>query len=107
MNADGPVGSPTPAVPDVEAILSFGADGTLAGSTGCNQLGGDYTVEGDQITFGQIVSTLIACPDLQMAQEEAMYQVLMQTASFNIEGDTLTIIKNDTVLVFEAVTTGS
>ena len=107
LTAYGPVDSPTPAVPDAEATLAFGEDGTLTGSTGCNQLGGDYSVEGGQITFGQNVSTLIACPDLPMAQEDAMHQVLMDTATFNVEGDTLTIIKNDTVLVFEAVTTGS
>jgi heat shock protein HslJ len=102
--AYGSVDSPAPAVPDVEAILTFGAEGILAGSTGCNQIGGDYTVEGDQIVFGQIVSTLIACPDLQMAQEEAMYQVLMDTASFKIEGDMLTITKDSKILVFEAIT---
>ena len=107
LTAYGPVDSPTPAVPEVDATLTFGEDGTLTGTTGCNQLGGDYTVEGDQITFGPIVSTLIACPDLQMAQEDAIHQVLMDTASFNIEGDTLTIIKNDAVLVFEALTTAS
>lgn len=101
--AYGPVDSPTPAVPDVEAILTFGADGTLAGGTGCNQIGGDYTVDGAQIIFGQIVSTLIACPDLQMAQEKAMYDVLMNAASFKIEGDTLTITKDGMVLVFEAI----
>ena len=64
-------------------------------------------LQGDQITFGPIVSALVACPDLQMAQEDTMRQVLTDTASFNIEGDTLTIIKNDEVLVFEAVTNGS
>lgn len=103
LTAYGPIDSTTPAVPDVDAILIFGEDGTLAGSTGCNELGGDYVIEGDQITFGQIVSTLILCPDLQMAQEETMFQVLRETASFNIEGDTLTITNNDTVLVFEAI----
>jgi len=107
LTAYGPVDSPTPAVPDADATLTFGEDEILTGTTGCNQLGGDYSVEDDQITFGQNVSTLIACPDLQMAQEDTIHQVLMETASFNIEGDTLTIIKNDTVLVFESVTTGS
>jgi heat shock protein HslJ len=104
LTAYGPADSPTSAVPDVEAILSFDADGTLTGNTGCNQLGGDYQVEGDQITFGQIVSTLIACPDLQMAQEDSMHQVLAGTASFKIEGNTLTITNNNMVLVFESTT---
>jgi heat shock protein HslJ len=104
LTAYGPADSPTPAVPDVEAILSFDADGTLTGNTGCNQLGGDYQVLGDQITFGQIVSTLIACPDLVMAQEDLMHQVLTDTASFKIAGSTLTITNNNMVLVFEAIT---
>jgi heat shock protein HslJ len=103
LTAYGPVDSPTPAVRDVDATLTFGEDGSVTGSTGCNEFGGDYTIEGDQIMFGQIVSTLILCPDLQMAQEEAMLRVLMETASFAIEGDTLTITKNGTVLVFEAM----
>ena len=103
LTAYGPVDSTTPAVPDVDATLIFGEDGTLTGSTGCNELGGDYLVEGDQITFVQIVSTLILCPELQMAQEEAMLRVLMETASFKIEGDTLTITNNEMVLVFEAM----
>jgi len=103
LTAYGPVDSTTPAVPDVEATLIFGEDGTLAGSTGCNELNGEYTVEGDQITFGQIVSTLILCPDLQMAQEDAMLRVFAGTASFKIEGDTLTIAKDGMVLVFQAM----
>jgi putative lipoprotein len=94
-------------VPDAEAMLSFGADGTLTGNTGCNQIGGKYKVEGDQITFDSIVSTLIACPDLQMAQEKTMLQVLADTASFKIEGNTLTITNNDMVLVFEAMTSAT
>ena len=107
LTAYGPVDSPTPAVPDAEAFLSFGVDGTLTGSTGCNQIGGDYQIEGDQIIFGQIASTLIACPDLQMAQEETMLQVLIDTASFKIEGNLLTITNNDKVLVFEAMTSAT
>jgi heat shock protein HslJ len=75
----------------------------VSGSTGCNEFGGTYTVEGDQITFSDMVSTLVLCPELQMAQEEAMYRVLMETASFKIEGNTLAITKDGTVLVFEAV----
>lgn len=103
LTAYGPASSPIPAVPDVDAILIFGEDGSLTGSTGCNQLGGEYTVTGDQITFDAIVSTLIACPDLQMAQEDVILQVLTDTASFNIEGNTLTIMDNGMLLVFEAI----
>jgi heat shock protein HslJ len=34
-----------------------------------------------------------------MAQEEAVHKVLTDTATFKIEGDTLTLTNNDMVLV--------
>ena len=101
--AYGPVESAEPAVPDQDALLNFNEDGSLSGDTGCNEFAGNYLVEGDQITFGQIVSTDILCPDLQMAQEQAMFQVLMEMATFSMESDTLTITQNGTMLVFEAL----
>jgi len=101
--AYGPVDSPSPAVTAVEATLTFGADGKLTGSGGCNSLSGDYEGKGEQITFGPITSTLMGCPDPQMAQEGIVHQVLTGTANFKIEGNTLTITNNDMVLVFERV----
>lgn len=95
----GPAGSTTPAVEGAEAGLTFNEDGTVAGNSGCNGLGGDYTVEGNEITFGQIVSTLMACDDPRMAQEDAVHRVLTDTATFTIEGNTLTLTNGDMVLV--------
>ena len=100
LTAYGPAGAPTPAVQGVDAGLTFNEDGTVTGSSGCNGLGGDYTAAGDQITFGEFVSTLMACDDPIMAQEDAAHKVMTGTASYKIEGDTLTITKNDMVLVF-------
>jgi len=89
----------TPAVTDTEAGLTFKDDGTVTGSSGCNGLGGSYTVEDDKITFSEITSTLMACDDARMAQEGAVHQVLTDTATFKIEGNTLTLTNNDVVLV--------
>jgi heat shock protein HslJ len=89
----------TPAVTDTEAGLTFKNDGTVTGNSGCNSLGGNYKVEGDQVTFDQIISTLMACDDARMAQEGAVHQVLTDTATFKIEGNTLTLTNNDFVLV--------
>jgi heat shock protein HslJ len=87
------------AVSDVEANLTFNEDGTVTGTSGCNEFGGNYTVEGDQITFVEIVSTLMLCDTPIMGQEEAMQQALTETATYKIEGHTLTITNNDHVLV--------
>ncbi|HSL44227.1 MAG TPA: META domain-containing protein, partial [Anaerolineales bacterium] len=51
LDSYGPADSLSPAVPDTEAGIAFNEDGTLAGNSGCNGYGGNYTVEGDQITF--------------------------------------------------------
>jgi heat shock protein HslJ len=99
LTAYGPAGAPTPAVEGAAAGLTFNQDGTINGSSGCNGLGGDYTVEGDKITFGEFVSTLMACDDPIMKQEEAAHKVMTGTATYKIEGDTLTITNNDMVLV--------
>jgi heat shock protein HslJ len=99
LTAYGPADAPTPAVEGVDAGLTFNEDGTITGSSGCNGLGGDYTVEGDQITFGEFVSTLMACDDPIMTQEDAAHKVMTGTATYTIEGDTLTITKDSNVLV--------
>jgi heat shock protein HslJ len=100
LTAFGPPSAPIPAVEGAEAGLTFNEDGTVTGSSGCNGLGGDYTVEGDQITFGEFVSTLMACDDPIMSQEGIVHEVLRGTAGYKIAGDTLTITNNGQVLVF-------
>jgi heat shock protein HslJ len=103
LTAYGPADSPTPAVADVDATLTFDADGKVGGSGGCNSLGGDYTVEGEQITFGPIISTMMACADPIMAQEGMVTQVMNESASYAIDGNTLTISRDGNILVFELV----
>lgn len=99
LTSYGPADVQTPAVEDVDAGLTFSEDGTVTGNSGCNGLGGVYTVQGDQVTFREVVSTLMACDDPRMAQEDAVQQVLTDTATFKIEGNTLTLTNNDMVLV--------
>src|SRR5690349_18311378 len=91
LTSYGSAASPTPAVANAGAGLTFKEDGTVSGTSGCNGLGGNYKVKADQITFDQIVSTLMACDDPRMKQEGAVHQVLSNTATFRIEGDTLTL----------------
>ena len=101
----GPPSMQTPAVPNVAAKLTFGADGSMTGTLGCNSLGGSYTVKDDKITFGSIVSTMMACADPQMKQEGAALEVLKGTVEFKLSGSTLTITSADGsgVLTFTAL----
>jgi heat shock protein HslJ len=98
----GPADATVPAVEDSDAGLTFNGDGTVSGSTGCNGAGSEYTVDGDQIEFAPFVSTLMACEDPIMEQESTFHEVLNGTAAYVIDGDTLTLSKDGTVLVFTA-----
>jgi heat shock protein HslJ len=92
----GPAGAETPVVADSTVTLEFSADGTAGGNTGCNSYGGDYTVEGDTLSFGEMVSTLMACADeTVMAQEQAYLEALQSAARFEVTADQLTIWYDD------------
>ena len=81
---DGDTAS-TPAAP---ATLVFAGDGTLTGSTGCNQLFGAY----DEVTgFGTLGSTKMACKDEVMAQETLVLEILGGRPTVTIDGPVLTI----------------
>jgi heat shock protein HslJ len=99
LTSYGPAASPTPAIADAGASLTFNEDGTVTGNSGCNALGGNYRVEGDKIRFDKITSTLMACDEPRMAQEDAVHSVLTDAATFTIEGSTLTLTNNGNVLV--------
>jgi heat shock protein HslJ len=63
-------------IDDGSATLSF-ADGRVGGTVGCNSFGADYTLEGDTLTIGDIVSTAMACePQSLMDREAAVTEAL-------------------------------
>ena len=102
----GPAAAQIPAAAGVDTKLTFGTDGKVSGNMGCNSLGGDYSVSADKIVFGPLAATLMACPDPQMTQEGAAFQVLKDTVGFKLAGGTLTITSADggSALIFVAVT---
>jgi len=90
-------GDPTlllPASPGVDTSIEFKPDGTLAGNVGCNGFGGDYDVKDGTIEFGPIVSTLMFC-EAVADQESTVLAVFFQSATFALDGDTLTITSAD------------
>lgn len=44
--------------------LTFAADGTVTGTDGCNRLSGAWTQYGDEVRFPNMITTLMACPDV-------------------------------------------
>ena len=72
----------------VDATLRI--DGTDAsGSGGCNQWFASVTVDGASIAFGQVGSTMMACPEPAMSIESFWLGYLPQVASWSITGGRL------------------
>jgi len=74
----------------------FTADGTVAGSAGCNRYSGTYTVSGGNITFStQSAMTMMMCEQPVMDQESAYMQALGEARTFAVKGDQLTLFGGD------------
>lgn len=88
--------APTPALPGNPVTLVFEADGRAGGNASCNSYGGSYQIEDGSIRFGEIVSTLMACVDAGVGEQEQRYlSALQTTGSVALSGDQLTIAYND------------
>lgn len=88
----GTPGAETPVVEGSEVTLTFQGDGQAVGSGGCNSYGGPYVVEDGVLSFGEVVSTLMACLDEQVMEQEQQYLRALQTAvQYELAADQLTI----------------
>ncbi|MEB2289411.1 MAG: META domain-containing protein [Anaerolineae bacterium] len=81
---------------DEPITLEFAEDGRVGGSTGCNLYGGSYLVEGSAISFSELINTLRACPDEDIAaQELAFLGALAAATHFELADEQLTITYGD------------
>ncbi|HSK13656.1 MAG TPA: META domain-containing protein [Phnomibacter sp.] len=61
-------------------------------SGGCNVMGGSYELmDGGRIKFGQLMSTMMACPD--MTNEDGLRQMTSSADTYAINGDMLSFTK--------------
>lgn len=90
----GPPANQISAAPDVETSIEF-KDGQMSGNVGCNGFGGEYDVDGDTITFGPIMSTMMFCEGPVGEQEKWALAVFQESATFVIDGDQITITAPD------------
>lgn len=88
----GGSGAETPVIAGSTITLTFGVAGEVGGFGGCNTYGGAYTVQETTLTLRDIVSTLRACVDQTVTEQEVGYLAALQaTGRFAITADTLTI----------------
>ncbi len=86
----------TPVVAESAVTLEFGEGNAVSGTGGCNGYSGTYTLDGDSLTFSPLVSTMMACADDTITQQEAAFLQALQTATrFELARGRLTIWYGD------------
>lgn len=102
-NGKGGVGS---VVAGSTVTAVFSADGKVAGSGGCNDYTGPYTVDGSKMTVGPVRSTKMACADEKVGAQEAQYFAAFEKVTkFSIDGDRLQLRDEGGALQVEYRTT--
>jgi len=92
-------------LPGTNPTLAFDG-GQVSGNASCNSYGGGYQVSGQEIAFGALFSTEMACMDPPgvMEQEADYLQMLMQVSRFEIQDGNLVLFFDDhETLVFTPV----
>lgn len=82
---------------------AFEDDGRVYGSTGINRFNATYSLVGDELVFGQAVTTLMAGPPEAMAQEHIWLEVLSSVCRVRRDGELLVIASASTGLVLAPV----
>jgi heat shock protein HslJ len=90
VNTGNAVSSP---VPGTKLTATFGADGTVAGSAGCNTYSAGYTLTGDALAIQPAASTRMHCesPAGVMEQESAFLAALEHSTKVGISSHGVTL----------------
>ncbi|HEY6627415.1 MAG TPA: META domain-containing protein [Acidimicrobiia bacterium] len=96
-------GTDIPIVADHPITLTFEADNAIAGSSACNSYFGGYTIEGADISFTEMGSTMMACEPAEVMDSEGMYlDAMSKVDAFTATEDSLTLTGDGVELVFAA-----
>lgn len=90
--------------PGVSASFIFADDGTFSFHDGCNSGGGEYVVDGDQMSFGEVITTKMACAGAAGQVEQAVLAVINfnGTVAFAIDAGSLSFTSGMAGLQFSS-----
>ncbi|EMR13950.1 hypothetical protein MPL1_02278 [Methylophaga lonarensis MPL] len=72
---------------DSSLSLSFSSDEQLSGDAGCNRFGAQYSLTGEGLDVGALVTTRRACDQALMQQEQTFLDALSQVTGFDVTLD--------------------
>lgn len=92
----------TPVIADKETTALFDKQNMrVSGNGGVNGYGGEYKVNGNNLTVTGIISTLMASTNEALnMQENAFFKIMQSAKTFTIDGTQLTITGTEGTLVF-------
>lgn len=82
-------------VPDGVLVSLRMDDGQGGGNGGCNSYSTSYEIDGFDVTFGEVASTLMACPEPASAVESTYFANLGQVASYQSGGIQMAFLDAD------------
>ena len=84
-------GAPVPPTQREAHFILRPADKRVSGSGGCNGLGGTYELDGDNLKFGQMIRTMMACPT-GMDTENGFLAALGEARTARVSGQQLILL---------------
>ena len=91
-------------VADAELFVTFGEDGTVSGSAGCNNFHAGYEVQAQTLSIGLAASTRRTCmTDGVMEQETGFLTALSTVGSWEIRGERLQLRSHEGSLAIDLV----
>jgi putative lipoprotein len=81
-----------PVIDSAASTITFEADGRVSGRGGCNRYFGPSTIAGEQLSFGAMGATKMACAQALMDQETRFFQALGSAERWTIGADGLLLI---------------
>lgn len=83
-----------PVMGSTAPTIAFLDDNAVAGSGSCNRFRGGFKLTGESLTIEQLATTMMACPDKVMQQEQAIIRQLEATRAFDIRADGALVLKD-------------
>ena len=72
--------------------MVFNAEGGVNGNGGCNNFGGGVAINGTEIKFGDLFSTMMGCEEAKSKQEAAFHAALEKAEAFRLDSQELVLL---------------
>lgn len=84
-----------PVLAEPRITMTFAATGGLSGLGSCNRFNAEYTLTGEGLSISKGMSSMMACEEPVMRQEQIFLELLERVSRFSIASDGALILHSD------------